>query len=396
MSASLPTRLDPSSASNASGERLPDDAKGELFLPDFCAIASVFWVVLVGELLAFVLVLTPTSGSILSWGNLALTSVFIQWVGLSSAATLCVIRPWLAACSSLKTGAVTYFVVVGITGIWTTTLVVLATVDAIDPRLLGAPATGESFWFTQLPQAADPAGAAMHWTLELYVRNLGIAMIVAAVALRYLYIQFQWKRQMRAETQARLQALQARIRPHFLFNSMNTIASFTRSDPALAEEVVEDLADLFRASLADADAVSSLGQELDLCRQYARIEGLRLGSRLSVTWDVDPLDAMGSIPVPGLILQPLIENAIYHGVEPSPDGGWLRVEGRKIRGSRIRVEIVNSFANFVPNREGHKMGQANVRERIAAFFGGGARFEVHPELDQYRVVVEFPPGIDIV
>ncbi|MCH9674819.1 MAG: histidine kinase [Gammaproteobacteria bacterium] len=353
------------------------------------------------------LVLSPTSSALLSWSNLALTSVFVQWVGLTSAGSLCALRPVLGRLSNLAAGVWAYLLVLAITAAWTGLLVYLAHIDALDPRLLGATPRNESFWFAQSPlQNADGQILGLDdlsWLIELFVRNLGIAGIVAAVALRYLYIQFQWKRQMEAEAEARIQALQSRIRPHFLFNSMNTIASFTRTQPELAEEVVEDLADLFRASLSEASIDTTLGAELELCRQYVRIESLRLGERLQAHWnigsdvgaeistdhDVESADPrLLGARVPSLLLQPLIENAIYHGIEPSAGGGevWVRIA---LHSSRVRVEIENTLsANR--DRVGHQMGQANVRERMLAFFAGQAQMVTKDSGDRYLVTLEFP------
>jgi len=208
--------------------------------------------------------------------------------------------------------------------------------------------------------------------------NLLIALIVSAVALRYFYVQHQWRAQLERETRARIQALQSRIRPHFLFNSMNTIASFTRSHPEVAEQVVEDLADLFRVSVSDARVPSSLARELELARQYLRIEGLRLGTRLRVSWAL--ADFPPGARVPALTLQPLLENAVYHGVEPDPRGGRIEVSLETHEhgwsGQTIRLRIMNSIPPEGSRRAGHGVGLENVQERLEAFFGGRCRFAV--------------------
>ena len=159
---------------------------------------------------------------------------------------------------------------------------------------------------------------------DLLARNAGIAVIVTALVLRYFFVTHQWQKHVRAEALSRIQALQARIRPHFLFNSMNTIAALTRSDPKRAEEAVEDLADLFRATLRDSHSPLRLKEELELTRIYQRIEALRLGDRLAVRWDVGALPMRAFVP--GLTVQPLLENAIYHGIEPLAGGlrGFLQ------------------------------------------------------------------------
>ncbi len=165
-----------------------------------------------------------------------------------------------------------------------------------------------------------------------------------------------------------MQALQSRIRPHFLFNSMNTIASLTRSNPALAEEVVEDLADLFRVSLGDVKRQSTLGKELELARQYLNIERHRLGERLRVEWDLKGLPE--SAMMPPLILQPLLENAVYHGIEPAAAGGAIRISGRYRRG-RVNLSIRNSLpeSSAGSHRKGNKLALENIRQRLAGLFG---------------------------
>lgn len=213
---------------------------------------------------------------------------------------------------------------------------------------------------------------------------------MSALTLRYLYVLFEWRRRVESEAQARFQALQARIRPHFLFNSMNTIASLTRSAPRVAEQVVEDLSDLFRTSLEESPRGSNLGRELELCRQYLRIERLRLGERLRVEWVLD--GAPQDLPMPALILQPLVENAVYHGIEPAPGGGTIRIDARRTDG-RVRIQISNSLAGGSA-REGHRMALENVRQRLDAFFGGGVGFETRREAGGYTVALSLPLATD--
>ena len=174
----------------------------------------------------------------------------------------------------------------------------------------------------------QPGLTSNHWTFV--VRNVFIALVVTALALRYFYITHEWRHNVELQAKARVHALQARIRPHFLFNSMNTIAALTRSNPARAEEAVQDLADLFRANLSEKRNQIPLSDEIDVARTYQRMEQLRLGDRLRVEWKIDslPREAL----VPGLTLQPLLENAIYHGIEPRQDGGVVTVVGEFNKG----------------------------------------------------------------
>jgi two-component system sensor histidine kinase AlgZ len=207
--------------------------------------------------------------------------------------------------------------------------------------------------------------------------------------LRYFFVTHQWRHHVRAEARSRIDALQARIRPHFLFNSMNTIASLTRTDPARAEEAVEDLADLFRATLRDSQNLLSLKEELELTRIYQRIEELRLGERLTVHWDIAALPMRALVP--GLTLQPLLENAIYHGIEPLDRGGAVTIEGRVERG-QISITITNPVAAADPDdeRPGNRLALENIRQRLALAYRERGVLEVARSADQYRVTVRFP------
>jgi two-component system sensor histidine kinase AlgZ len=210
---------------------------------------------------------------------------------------------------------------------------------------------------------------------------------VTALALRYFYVAYEWERNVEMQARARVHALQARIRPHFLFNSMNTIASLTRSDPALAESAVQDLADLFRANLSEKRNTITLAEELEVARIYQRIEELRLGERLRVVWSISqlPMQAL----VPGLLLQPLLENAIYHGVEPQPDGGTVTVTG-DLSGGLVTVVVRNRVAERQNDREGNKLALANIRERLALMYGERALVKAGRFDEEYIVTLRFP------
>ena len=230
------------------------------------------------------------------------------------------------------------------------------------------------------------------------LRNLAVGFIVSALALRYFYVSAEWKRTIEREALARIRALQARIRPHFLFNSMNTIAALTRSNPERAEQAVEDLADLFRVSLSDASVRISLKEELDIARTHQRIEQLRLAERLTVKWDVDALPMR--MQVPGLIVQPLLENAVYHGIEMLPSGGTVSIVG-KVAGSEVHIEVRNPIpppAGY-SEREGNRMALENIRERLELAWPGRARIETAQNGGEFcaRLVIPYAgpdePGV---
>lgn len=345
------------------------------YLPDFCNIRVVFIIVVSAELLAFILALGAGGGSAERWHALSLLSLFIQWIALSCTALLCFGRRWLDRLGPARAGVGAWLLVLGATVLLSETVFLL----------------GRGSDFAHLLPA--------HRHAEFLLRNLAVAAIFGAVVLRYFYVQGRTRQTIEAESRARFQALQARIRPHFMFNSMNTIASLTRSDPALAEEVVEDLAELFRSSLSDAQRAGTLAGELELVRRYLRIEGLRLGTRLKVEEQLGDLPMDARVPV--LLLQPLVENAVYHGIEPLPEGGVVRIEGAQ-RDGLITLTVTNPLppprngpypvsATAGPNRRtGHHMAIDNIRERLRLNYGRRGRLEATSGDGVFIARIEIP------
>ena len=236
--------------------------KAQLLLPDFCTPRALLLLLTVVTLTALLLTLADSGLGPRFWASLSGKLMFLVWIGLAGAALLCALRPLLGA-----RGAVAGALLVAAT---ITALVLI--VSEIAFRVLASPMLNP-----YLILGEPPAG---RW--PFMVRNLTIGLIVCAVALRYSYVSQQWRLRVEGEARARIDALQARIRPHFLYNSMNTIAALTRSDPARAEEAVLDLADLFRASLDERRGLIPLAEELEAARTYQRIEQQRLGARLRV------------------------------------------------------------------------------------------------------------------
>jgi len=222
------------------------------------------------------------------------------------------------------------------------------------------------------------------------LRNLSVGAILVGLALRYFYLQYESELMLKVQAQARLQALQARIRPHFLFNSMNTIASLTHDQPDLAERAIENLSDLFRASLS-AEASISLQQELELTRSYVDLESLRLGNRLEVNWHIPEIEPV--LNLPALTLQPLMENAIYHGVEPLPEGGVIDLTITS-QEDFVAISISNPLlADYNGGiRKGNQMAVENIRERLAIAFAGEASMEQSETDTRYTVTLKIPGG----
>jgi two-component system sensor histidine kinase AlgZ len=359
------------SMQRTTNQGVPDGIEN-YFLPNFCSVRMVFAVVVIAELLAFIITLLSPGVIDDPWGNLGLISMLVQWIALASAALLCVTRSLLSRMSNSAAALASYLLV----------LLVTAVVSEM------------AFWL-MIESTLFPALTSDDHPVFL-LRNLTISTVVAAVILRHLYIQFQWRQRLQSEARARIQALQARIRPHFLFNSMNTIAALTRSDPSRAEEAIEDLSDLFRVSLSEARAQITMREELEVARIYQRIEQLRLGDRLRVNWRVGQLPA--SAIVPSLLLQPLLENAIGHGIEPLADGGTVEVTGG-IDGDMLYLEVANPRAAAPgKSRTGHRMAMENIRQRLDLVFPGQSSVEIEETADHYRVRLRFPlvrgkPGV---
>jgi two-component system sensor histidine kinase AlgZ len=218
----------------------------------------------------------------------------------------------------------------------------------------------------------------------------GIAIMVAllcGVLLRYFYVLEQWQEQVKAHAKASLQALQARINPHFLFNSMNTIAALVRRDPKTAETAIEDLSDLFRAALGDEQTESTLAQELQIARQYLAIEQLRLGARLEMAWQLAD-DLPIHCKMPRLLLQPLFENAVAHGVALLPEGGRIGFSA-VVDGNHLQFEIRNPIA-VEHDRPGLGHAQRSVQQRLQLAFGGQAGVSGQIQGDEYVCRLRIP------
>lgn len=349
----------------------PDAAR--FFLPDFCAARAVLAVVLITEIVAILFAIARQAVHENFWLDLASCSLFLLWIGLSCAAVMCRSRSWLERMAPARAAQVAIALLVATVG-------VISELAFQVGRVWEMGLAGEATVFP-----TDHAG--------FLLRNLAVGFIVSALALRYFYVSAEWKRSIEMEALARIRALQARIRPHFLFNSMNTIAALTRTNPQRAEEAVEDLADLFRASLNEAHTMISMREELDIARTHQRIEQLRLGNRLVVVWNVDELPMRASVP--GLVVQPLLENAVFHGIEMLPAGGAVTITGRLV-GDRIEIEVRNPIPPTNPthsaygDREGNRMALENIRQRLELAWPRRAYVETHQENGEFCARLVFP------
>ena len=341
-----------------------DERDSPAYLPDFCAAGTLLVMVLAAELVAIALTLaaSPPPGTFLV--ELAETSLYILWVALLSAALLCRVRSRIERLGKTQAFVITFIM-----------LEVLCLLVA------------EAAW--QLTHEFAAASVINDTHAGFLFRTFAISSIVIALAMRYLYVSSEWRRSIVLEAQSRVTALQALMRPHFLFNSLNTIAALARSDPRLAEEAVEDLADLMRANLGGPKDRATLSEELEIATTYQRIEKLRLGERLDVRWDMEDLPMQALMP--SLTIQPLVENAIYHGIEQLPEGGTVSVSGHR-RDGRIEIDIRNPVADNHGGhrRDGNQMALSNIQQRFALAYGSRASVIAEEVGNEFRVRVEFP------
>ncbi|MBL4828170.1 MAG: sensor histidine kinase [Spongiibacteraceae bacterium] len=338
-------------------------AQQEFFIPDLCNIQAVLFLVLVAQLLSIVLELSKNGLVDFSWYSLSLTSLLVQWSFLSGAFCLCALRPTLNHWPKAMAMVACYVLIIAI-------VMVLST---LGQWVVNGAFNGSGLW------AVD--------TLSL-LSNVLICAVLTGIVLRYFYLSEQLRVRQHAELQARIQALQSRIRPHFLFNSMNIIASLIAVDQEAAETAVEDLSSVFRASLAEAGTQVTLGDELELCRGYARIEKLRLDKRLQLHWDVEGVPQ--TLGIPSLCLQPLLENAIYHGIQQLSEGGTVTITASYQQGV-LTITVVNPVAsNAKASKQGHQIALANIHERLQAIYGDNAGLVTTLRDGEYRAVIEYP------
>jgi len=235
--------------------------------------------------------------------------------------------------------------------------------------------------------------ALLHWTGALaeppWLASALAGLMLSALVMVVLVLRASG--QMPAAATARLEELQARIRPHFLFNTLNSAIALVREEPAKAEAMLEDLGELFRQALADPGESVTLADEIALAERYLAIEQVRFGRRLRIRWSLDA--AASGARLPPLLLQPLVENAVKHGVEPSSEGGRLRIRTER-RGSKVVIEVVNSLPPLrwadEPLPRGHGIALANVRDRLRLLHDMQASFSAGVDQGHYRVRIDIP------
>jgi two-component system, LytTR family, sensor histidine kinase AlgZ len=334
------------------------------WLPDFCRLPILFSTLLASQVAVFVIALTPSANGGWSGGQFVAASLLAQWLALCTAVLLCKLRPSLRALPM-----------------------------ALGASLAWAVPVAVAFFGSLLVHELDVAlglqlSLPPEHRLRFAVHVAGIAALLGAVLLRYFYVQEQWNDRAAAQARAEVQALQARIRPHFLFNSMNMIASLVRRDPATAERVVEDLSELFRAALGTAAGESTLDEELRLCSRYLDIEALRLGPRLQVEWRLAD-DIPRELAMPRLLLQPLIENAVRHGIARLAAGGLIEITVAR-DGDLLRLEVRNPHPNDDEGEGGNRHAQDSTAQRLAFRYGRRAKMTVQDAGGYYLCILHIP------
>ena len=320
-------------------------------LPNFCNLGVMLRSLLLAN--AFILAAAVLKSTTLDgfWQECLVNAAFGEPVILASLAVLCAARKPLHA--------------IGYGG----ALAAIAAFEVLMVALMARLAD------TLLPDRATVA----------LVQPVFLALFVTGVLLAYFDLRARALAPAIAE--ARIQALQARIRPHFLYNSINAVLSLIRSEPRRAERALEDMADLFRVLMADNRTLVPIAQEMELARQYLAIESIRLGDRLRVTWRTDGLP--GDALVPPLLLQPLVENAVYHGIEPTEAGGEIEIDGA-LQGGQLVIALRNPFPGGGRHSTGNRMAIVNIRERLQLHFDAEASMRSEVKDGLYKVILRMP------
>lgn len=341
----------------------PQRGQSLSLIPDFCSGPALLTMAFVMELVAICFTLAAANDPDLL-RTFALLSLYMQWIGLCAGAALCALRRLFG----IARPGIVFFVCWGVLILIVTMLANVAWYVGTHPRL-GVLTEAES-------------------RLAFVARHACLAAIVSLLLLRYFWTRHQWREQVRAEGEFRYQALNARIRPHFFFNALNSLAALITIRPADAEMMVEDLADVFRASLEQRGRMAPLVDEIGICNAYLRIEKARLGEKLEIQWDV--AESLLNWPVPMLIIQPLVENAVYHGISKLKDGGALQV-----RAYLARATLVIEVENPVPQGEqtksrGNQIAIDNIASRLKLIYGERGKLELGPEDGMFRARLFMP------
>lgn len=346
----------------------PQIAKREksVFIPELCSVQMLLPLILVAQLLVFSYVLLRSELLLFDWQLLALMSLYVQWLVLLNAAVLCQLHKPLSVLPAAYAALVSWCLIIALV-----------------------------FSFSLLVQWLRPRLGLGASEAESVLRDVLLAAIFSGIALRYRYLEILLKARQQAQYKADIQALQARIKPHFLFNSLNSISSLMHIDVDKAEAALDDLAQLFRASLASQEVLVSWQEELQVCEQYLAIERLRLTDRLQLDWRVE-LDAEQT-KVPLLTLQPVLENAVVHGVSRCLDGGCINMRLWQ-QDDEIRLEVSNPVPSEPVSKAtwAHERADAhaltNIQHRLAFIYGDKVRlsYGLNNSKREFKLFLAYP------
>lgn len=336
----------------------------ELYLPDYCNLGVVVRVLLFVNGLVLMSVLARGNGYAHDLNEFMAISMLVELISLTSLVALCGVRRLLEkqAASPAMQRLLSGLVPAAICFLFLTTLL------DID-------------WFAySFPRLHREYASVLCFVIGLFVQH---------------YFELRTKAISPALGEARLQALQARIRPHFLFNSLNAVLSLIRTEPRRAETALEDLADLFRVLMRDTRKLSTLTDEISLCQQYLAIEKIRLGERLQVTWQVQHLTEkeLSQTQIPALLLQPLLENAVHYGVEPVAHPSAILIEIQKSL-DKIEIKVTNDYHPSAQLASGNHMALENIRQRLRLLYDIEAQLHAEPMDARFVVTLLFPQNQD--
>jgi two-component system sensor histidine kinase AlgZ len=334
------------------------------FLPDFCHGRTLFNAMLLAESLAIIMTITgkPITNSL--FRDLLLISLYVQWIAIFSVASLCYLRPYLNRLPPLRAGLMAYLLMLAIA------------------LLVGELAMWVLWAIGFLPDVHP------EWYGVFQLRNLTIAIIIDGLALHYLLARHQLRNSVAAEARARLQIMQYRLRPHFLFNSMNIIASLTRSAPSKAEAATEDLADLFRLMLDDRKDLVTVQNEISVARKYIKLERIRLDNRLRVDWHTETLPLHARMPV--LMLQLILEICIRQSLERTGGSAVIDVTGSAY-GEQMNLSICcPQLPEPAVLAEQEQEALDNIRERLRDTYAERATLILHEKNDSRCIELKLP------
>lgn len=339
-------------------------SKARYSFSDFKQWRHIFELLFTTNLLAFILAVA----SVQKLHELSLLTVlhyllFVSWVSVCFAVCVDRAQVWLRQFHRSSALILCFFLLL---------LIVFLSTCAVNLIFL-----------MNMPAAQRSWGLLFDASLHHLVLGGGLGII----CLRYLYVREQWIEQQQSELMARVQALQARIHPHFLFNSLNSVVSLIASDPFKAEQMLIDLSSLFRASLTELKEVS-LTEEIQLCQRYLKIESVRLGGRLEVKWRIDGEEALKFAKIPLLTLQPLLENCIYHGVESMANRSTVSIL-IEIVGRQVNIVLTNPYQAKSQTSQGNGIAIDNVKQRLLAYYGTSVHFKMFARDEMFTTVLRY-------